>query len=91
MGVAGIALILLFFAWWVTAARQLLRSPAYDQYAVAGLIASAAVLIHSAADFPLRTASISGLFAMSLALMLVSRHNASSSNDLRATRHVVID
>ena len=91
MGVAGIALILLFFAWWVTAARQLLRSPAYDQYAVAGLIASAAVLIHSAADFPLRTASISGLFAISLALMLVSRHNASSSNDLRATRHVVID
>lgn len=91
MGIAGIALILLFFAWWLVAARRLLKSPAYDQYAAAALVASAAVLIHSAVDFPLRTASISGLFAMCLALMLTSRHNASSSDDLRPTRHVVID
>ena len=90
-GIAGIALILLFFAWWVAAARRLLKSPAYDHYAAAGMIASAAVLIHSAVDYPLRTASISSLFAMCLALMLVSRHNASSSSDLRPTRHVVID
>ena len=91
LGLPGILLVLLFGAWWVAASRQLLRSPAFDQYARAGMIASAAVLIHSAVDFPLRTASISGLFAMCLALMLVSRHNASSSDDLRPTRHVIID
>ena len=90
-GIAGILLILLFLTWWVAVARKLLKSPAYDHYATAGMIASAAVLIHSVVDFPLRTASISGLFAMCLALMLVSRHNASSSDDLRPTRHVVID
>ena len=90
-GIAGILLILLFFAWWVAASHKLLKSPAYDHYATAGMVASATVLIHSLVDFPLRTASISGLFAMCLALMLVSRHNASSSDDLRPTRHVVID
>ena len=91
LGLAGVLLILLFWAWWVAASRQLLKSPAFDQYARAGMVASAAVMIHSAVDFPLRTASISGLFAMGLALMLVSRHNASSSDDLRPTRHVTID
>ena len=90
-GIAGIVLILLFFAWWIAATRKVLKSPAYDHYAAAGMVASAAVLIHSAVDYPLRTASISGLLAMCLALMLVSRHNASSSDDLRPTRHVVID
>ena len=91
LGLVGVLLILLFWAWWVAASRQLLKSPAFDQYARAGMVASAAVMIHSAVDFPLRTASISGLFAMALALMLVSRHNASSSDDLRPTRHVIID
>ncbi len=90
-GLPGVILILLFLAWWAAAARQVIKSPAYDQYAMAGMVASAAVLIHSAVDYPLRTASISSLFAMCLALMLVSRHNASSSDDLRPTRHVVID
>jgi len=89
MGVPGIMLILLFLAWWRTAVMRMLRSPASDQFAAAAAIASAAILLHSAVDYPLRTAAISTVMAMCLALILQSRRSVRSKNDLRPTRHVV--
>jgi O-antigen ligase len=91
LGVPGILLILLFLAWWGGAVGRMLRSPAADQFAIAGAISSGAILLHSLVDYPLRTAAISTVFAMCLALILQSRRTARSHNDLRPTRHIVVD
>jgi hypothetical protein len=69
----------------------MLKSPASDQFALAGAIASAAILLHSLVDYPLRTAAISAVFAMSLALIIQSRRTVRSEKDLRPTRHLVVD
>ena len=57
---------------------------------MAGAIASAAILLHSVVDYPLRTAAMSAVFAMSLALIVESRRTARSETDLRPVRHVVV-
>ena len=90
LGLPGILLMLLFLAWWGATAWQVGRSQAFDQYAQAGVIASGAILVHSAVDFPLRTAAIGALFAASLALMIVSKRRVDGKADLRPTRHLVI-
>ena len=82
--------MLLFLAWWGATVWQVGRSQAFDQYAQAGVIASGAILVHSAVDFPLRTAAIGALFAASLALMIVSKRRVDGKADLRPTRHLVI-
>ena len=64
-----------------------------DLLCVAGaiVIASAAVLVHSLVDFPLRTAAISACFAMCLALLTGCRLPVrQDKSDLRPTRHVII-
>ena len=85
-----IFLIMLFLAWWLAAVSKMLRSPAADQYAAAGAVGSAALLLHSAVDYPLRTAALSSVFAMCLALILISRRSARGEGDLRPARHVVV-
>jgi len=89
-GLPGIILMLLFLAWWGQSVWRMARSPAADHYAMAAAIASAAVLLHSAVDYPLRTAAISTIFAMCLALVLQSRRVAYSDTDLRPARHLVV-
>lgn len=89
-GVPGVLLVAAFLLWWAVAAGRMLRSPAADQFALAGAIASAAILMHSVVDYPLRTSAISAVFAMSLALMLQSRKSAHSETDLRPVRHLVV-
>jgi O-antigen ligase len=90
-GLPGTLLVVLFLAWWAKAIVAMLRSPASDQFAMAGAIASAAILLHSLVDYPLRTAAISVVFAMSLALVIQSRRTAHSDTDLRPARHLVVD
>jgi O-antigen ligase len=89
-GLPGILLILAFLAWWAAAVWRMLGSPASDQFALAGAIASAAILLHSLVDYPLRTAAISVVFAMCLALILQSKRSAKSDSDLRPVRHLVV-
>jgi len=89
-GLPGVLLMLLFLAWWGRSVAQMVRSPASDQFAYAGAIASAALLVHSLVDFPLRTAAMSAVFAMSLALIVQSRRTARSEADLRPARHIVV-
>jgi O-antigen ligase len=91
MGLPGVLVIILFLFWWGRAVLHMLRSPAADQFAVAGAIASAAILLHSLVDYPLRTAAISVTFSMSLALIVQSRRTAYSDNDLRPVRHLVVE
>jgi len=89
-GLPGVLLMLLFLAWWGRSVTRMMRSPASDQFAYAGTIASAALLVHSLVDFPLRTAAMSAVFAMSLALIVQSRRTARSEADLRPARHIVV-
>jgi O-antigen ligase len=89
-GVPGIVLMLLFLVWWGRSVWRMLSSPAADHFAVAGAIASAAILLHSAVDYPLRTAAMSAVFAVCIALILQSRRTAHSDSDLRAVRHLVV-
>ena len=91
LGVAGVLLIIAFLAWWALAVWGAWRSGEGGPYARAASIASAAILVHSVVDFPLRTAAISAVFAMCLALLVERRSQpASSRSDLRPTRHVVL-
>jgi len=89
-GIPGMVLILLFLIWWGAAVLRAWRLPGLGHYARAASIASAAILVHSAVDYPLRTAAISTIFATCLAL-LVQRPapERAEKSDLRPTRHMV--
>jgi hypothetical protein len=80
-----------FLGWWILSALSAWRSADAGPFARAASIASAAILVHSVVDFPLRTAAISTAFAMCLALMADRRAvTASATSDLRPTRHIVL-
>jgi O-antigen ligase len=89
LGIAGIVLMILFLAWWAAAVWRTWRTAEAGPFARAATIASAAVLVHSFVDFPLRTAAISVCFGMCLALLADSRAAPPrEKSDLRRKRHV---
>ena len=91
LGLAGIALILLFGVWWFMAVRAIWIGGEGGPFTRAASIASGAILVHSIVDFPLRTAAISACFAMCLALLADRRvPPQQETTDLRPARHLVI-
>ena len=91
LGVPGIVLLLVFAGWWGIAVWAVWRKGEGGPFARAASIASAAVLVHSLVDFPLRTAAISACFAMCLALLADRQAPPrKEAEDLRPTRHLVI-
>jgi hypothetical protein len=84
--------LILFVTWWTKAAWRVWKSPEFDPFAQAAVIASAAILVHSFVDFPLRTAAISACFAMCLGLMATRprRQQEGDQSSLWPTRHVVV-
>ncbi|HZC37159.1 MAG TPA: O-antigen ligase family protein [Sphingomicrobium sp.] len=91
LGVAGILLMIAFLAWWARAVWRAWRDADAGLYARAASIATAAILVHSVVDFPLRTAAIDAAFAMCLALLIDRRAPvAREKSDLWPTRHVVL-
>ena len=89
LGFAGIALMLLFLAWWVAGVWRAWRTAEAGPFARAATIASAAVIVHSLVDFPLRTAAISVCFGLCLALLADSRAAPpKEKSQLRRRRHV---
>lgn len=91
LGVAGVILIALFLFWWSASVKNMLAAPNASLFAKAGAIGSAAILLHSAVDYPLRTAGMTSVFALCLAMVLISRTTARSSKDFREARHLVIE
>ncbi len=90
-GVPGMVALALFLAWWGRTSWAKWRAGDRDPYGAAAVVASAAMLLHSLVDFPLRTAALSACFAMCLALMTRSRPPAKRDrSQLWTTRHVVI-
>lgn len=69
-GLPGLAVLGLFLRWFATRLKDLWVSDGErNAIASAAAIAIGAVLIHSLADYPLRTAAISGLFGLCAVLM----------------------
>ena len=90
LGAPGLVMLLLFLAWWAIAAARIWRSPSSSGFARAATIATAAMLAHSAVDFPLRTAAMASVFAALVALMAQrSVATAAATNGKQKTvRHV---
>ena len=90
-GIPGVLLVVAFLLWWTSRAVPIWRSAAVDRYALAGSIASAAILVHSLVDYPLRTAALSAIMAACLALMARPRARDKEGEDLWPTaRHATV-
>ena len=91
LGIAGAVLIALFLIWWGHAVWKSWRRPDGSPFTYAASIASAALLVHSFVEFPLRTAAMSACFAMCIGL-LANGHRLprKEAADLRPARHIVI-
>lgn len=91
-GIPAILLTILFLAWWARRAFAIWRSPNAAELGRAACIASAAILLHSLVDYPLRTAAIATIFAMALALMAdpARRRHQVRLAELRPTRHLTL-
>jgi O-antigen ligase len=89
-GIPGMAVLLLFLLWWGRSAVRAWGPADQDPYARAAALASAAILVHSLVDFPLRTAAISVSFAMCLALLVREKPRPpAEKSQLWPTRHFV--
>jgi O-antigen ligase len=91
-GLSGVLLLAAFLLWWASRAGPIWRPAAVDHYAVAASIASAAMLVHSLVDYPLRTAALSSIMAACLALMAQPRapESEDGENLWPTTRHLTV-
>lgn len=91
-GLLGLLLLALFLAWWIRQTYRVWQSPLSSRFAKAATIASAAILAHSAVDYPLRTAAIAAVFAACLGLMAQPSSNVRNNgiSEERRTRHLTI-
>jgi O-antigen ligase len=90
LGIPGVILMVVFLLWWASATARAWRVPGAP-FSRAASIASAAILVHSIVDYPLRTAAISACFAMCLTLLAEQRvRRGGDKSELWSTRHVVL-
>jgi O-antigen ligase len=90
-GIPSLLIVLAFLLWWAGQARQAWSAPdALEQKAAA--IASAAILLHSAFDYPLRTAAVGVVLTLCLALLAGARGAAGrpAVDDPRHPRHATL-
>lgn len=72
-GLVGLGLAAVFLFWWVRRAIAVWRSDEVDLFGRAAVIATAIIMVHSTVDYPLRTAALSAVFGVCLALMTGAR------------------
>ena len=87
-GIVGIAFAALFLTWWVVRMRAIWRAEEPDLFARAAIIATAAILLHSLVDYPLRTAALSAVFAACIGLMSGVRPYTQRSRAPSSARHL---
>jgi O-antigen ligase len=68
-GLPAIVLLALFLLWWLKQGRVAWLTPVGTPEQKAAAVASAAILLHSSFDYPLRTAAIAAVMAVCLALL----------------------
>lgn len=90
-GLPGALLMIGLLIWWASRVRAIWRSEELDLFARAATIATGAIIAHSVVDYPLRTAAISVVFAVCLALMSSPRPKARRSDDASSNRHLSAD
>lgn len=91
LGIPGIILMVLFLLWWARVAWSAWRIRDEEPFAGAATIATAALLVHSFIEFPLRSIALSALFGACLALMIVRRQTSEpDKSDLWPTRHIEV-
>lgn len=86
--VAGVLLAVAFLAWWGLRARSIWRVEERDPFAQAAVIATAAIMLHSIVDYPLRTAALSAVFAACVGLMSGARPHVRRSKTPSSARHL---
>ena len=72
-GLPAALILLMFLAWWLRQSRDAWATPAGTVAQKAAAVASAAILLHSLLDFPLRTSAIMAAMAVCLALLAGAR------------------
>jgi len=87
-GLCGMVLVAMFLVWWLRRARAILTAEEPDHFARAAVIAIAAILLHSMVDYPLRTAALSAVFAICVALMSGVRPYVRPRKVETAARHL---
>lgn len=94
-GLLGILLILAFLAWFVGAALRAWRNDREgSNLARAATLSIGVVLVHSLVEYPLRTAALAAIFAMSCALLLpapISRSARAKDPASTGLRHMEAD
>lgn len=87
-GVVGFTFAALFLAWWIVRLRAIWGSKEPDPFAQAAVIATAAIMLHSVVDYPLRTAALSAVFAACTGLMSGVRPYTQRSRQPSSARHL---
>ena len=87
-GVAGVLLATAFLGWWGLRARAVWRATEREPFAHAAVIATAAIMLHSIVDYPLRTAALSAVFAACIGLMSGARPHVRRSKKPSTARHL---
>ncbi len=89
-GIVGVAFAALFLAWWIVRLRAIWRADEPDAFAQAAVIATAAIMLHSVVDYPLRTAALSAVFAACIGLMSGVRPYTQRSRQPSSARHLTL-
>ncbi|MBE2992962.1 O-antigen ligase family protein [Sphingomonas sp. CFBP 13603] len=89
-GIVGVAFAALFLAWWIIRVRAIWRADEPDAFAQAAVIATAAIMMHSVVDYPLRTAALSAVFAACIGLMSGVRPYTQRSRQPSSARHLTL-
>lgn len=89
-GIVGIAFAALFLGWWIVRVRAIWRAEEPDPFAKAAAIATAAIMLHSVVDYPLRTAALSAVFAVCIGLMSGARPYTRRSREPSSARHLTL-
>ncbi len=91
-GIPALLLLVLFLVWWARQARDAWLAPTATVEQKAAAVASAAILVHSIFDYPLRTAAIMAVMAVCVALLAGARGSVRSGRleDSQAAKHATL-
>ena len=91
-GIPALLLLGLFLIWWFARAWDAWLATRNSIEEKAAAVASAAILLHSAFDYPLRTAAIAAVMAMCVALMAGARGTVAQAQgrDEKPVRHATL-
>ncbi len=85
LGVLGAIGMAAFLGWWAWRAGGVLLGSSKDYMAQAAAIGSGIILVHSAWDYPLRTAALSAIFAFCCIVLARTRPREEHEADRRET------